>query len=94
MNIVVIGCGKIGTSVVSSLVSEGHDAVVVDTDPDIITEVTNIYDVIGVCGNGADCRTLREASVERPICLWRPPARTSLICWLALWAEKWVPSTP
>lgn len=33
MNIVVIGCGKIGTSVVSSLVSEGHDAVVVDTDP-------------------------------------------------------------
>ena len=65
MNIVVIGCGKIGTSVVSSLVSEGHDAVVVDTDPDIITEVTNIYDVIGVCGNGADCRTLREASVEK-----------------------------
>lgn len=65
MNIVVIGCGKIGTSVVSSLVSEGHDVVVVDTDPDIITEVTNIYDVIGVCGNGADCRTLREASVEK-----------------------------
>lgn len=65
MNIVVIGCGKIGTSVVSSLVSEGHDVVVVDTNPDIITEVTNIYDVIGVCGNGADCRTLREASVEK-----------------------------
>lgn len=65
MNILVIGCGKIGTSVISSLVGEGHDVVAVDRNPDIISEITNIYDVIGVCGNGADCRTLREASVER-----------------------------
>lgn len=65
MNILVIGCGKIGTSVISSLVAEGHDVVAIDKDPDIISEITNIYDVIGVCGNGADCRTLREASAER-----------------------------
>lgn len=44
MNILVIGCGKIGTSVISSLVAEGHDVVAIDKDPDIISEITNIYD--------------------------------------------------
>ena len=42
MNILVIGCGKIGTSVISSLVAEGHDVVAIDKDPDIKSEITNI----------------------------------------------------
>ena len=61
MKIIVIGCGKIGQTVVASLVSEGQDVVAVDLDAETVTAVTNIYDVIGVCGNGADCEVLKEA---------------------------------
>lgn len=65
MNIIVVGCGKIGITILDSLVKEGHDLVAVDNDPAIVTEITNIYDVIGVCGNGADSDTLTEAGVEK-----------------------------
>lgn len=64
MKIIVCGCGKIGTSLLSSLASEGHDLLAIDKDPAAIAEVTNIYDVIGVCGNAADCETLEEAGIR------------------------------
>ena len=64
MKIIVCGCGKIGTSLLSSLASEGHDLLAIDKDPAAIAEVTNIYDVIGVCGNAADCETLEDAGIR------------------------------
>ncbi|MDD6799677.1 MAG: Trk system potassium transporter TrkA [Firmicutes bacterium] len=64
MKILIAGCGKIGSEILVSLVSEGHDVTILDTDSSVITELTNIYDVIGVCGNCTDCETLSEAGVE------------------------------
>lgn len=65
MKIIVSGCGKIGTNVVSQLVSEGHDVVCIDPNRSVIEELTNIYDVMGVCGNGADSDVLKEADVSK-----------------------------
>ncbi len=64
MKIVIVGCGKIGTAFVSNLIKEGHDVVAVDSNNDVITQITNIYDAMAVCGNGADSDTLYEAGVE------------------------------
>jgi len=64
MNIVIVGCGKIGTTILSSLLSEGHDIVVIDSNPAVIAECSNIYDSMYVCGSGTDCDTLHEAGVE------------------------------
>lgn len=64
MKIIISGCGKIGTNVVSQLVSEGHDVVCIDTDRKVIEELTNIYDVMGVCGNGADSDVLKDAGAS------------------------------
>lgn len=64
MNIVIAGCGKIGTAVLDSLVSEGHDITIIDNNPSVVSELTNIYDVIGLCGNGADSDILIEAGIE------------------------------
>lgn len=64
MNIIVVGCGKIGTTILANLVGEGHAVTAVDIDPAVITEINNIYDVMGVCGNGTDCDTLTEAGVQ------------------------------
>lgn len=65
MNIIIVGCGKIGTTVLASLVAEGHDIVAVDSDPQVISEISNIYDILCVCGSGTDCNTLSEAGVEK-----------------------------
>ncbi|MBR7143136.1 MAG: Trk system potassium transporter TrkA [Clostridia bacterium] len=64
MNIIVAGCGKIGATIVQSLVAEGHDVTVMDINSAVIEEMTNLYDVMGACGNCADCDTLKEAGIE------------------------------
>ena len=65
MKILIVGCGKIGGTLLNSLVSEGHDIVAIDTSSDVITELTNVYDVMGVCGNGVDSDILEEAGVSK-----------------------------
>ncbi len=64
MNIIVAGCGKIGTAVVSALVNEGHDVTAIDESSAVINEITNVYDAMAVCGNGTDCETLEEARID------------------------------
>ena len=64
MKITIVGCGKIGRSLIESLAAEGHDILVIDRDPAVLNETTNIYDVMGVCGNAVDCDTLTEADVK------------------------------
>ncbi len=64
MKITIVGCGKIGRSMVESLTAEGHDVLVIDNNPTILNETTDIYDVMGVCGNAVDFDTLTEAGVE------------------------------
>ncbi len=63
MNILIVGCGKIGSTILASLVNEGHNVTAIDSNADVLSQLTNIYDVMSVCGNGADCETLEEAKV-------------------------------
>ena len=51
MNIIIAGCGNIGSSIDSRLCSEGHNVVVIDSGNQVIASVTNMYDTMGVCGN-------------------------------------------
>lgn len=64
MKIIIVGCGNIGTAMLANLVSEGHQVLAIDSDPATINELTNIYDVMCICGNGADSDVLEEAGVE------------------------------
>lgn len=65
MNIIVVGCGKIGTTIVSSLVMEGHDVIAIDDDADAVSQLSNVYDVFCICGSGTDCDVLEEAGVAK-----------------------------
>lgn len=64
MKIIVAGCGKIGSAIISSLVAEGHDVVAIDNNDIALSNVTNVYDVMGVCGNAADCDVLSECGMK------------------------------
>lgn len=61
MNIIIVGCGKIGFRLVSELCNEGHDVTVIDNDSQTVEEVTNLFDCMGVCGNGVDFTVLENA---------------------------------
>ncbi len=65
MNIIVVGCGKIGSAIISELTDEGHDVTAIDSSDVVLGDITNIYDVMSVCGNGADCDTLEEARADK-----------------------------
>ena len=64
MKVMVVGCGKIGLAIIKSLIAEGHDLTVMDRDPKVISEITNIYDVMAICGSGTDYEALTEAEVD------------------------------
>lgn len=61
MKIVIAGCGKIGITITESMLKEGHDVTVIDSDQNRINEMLNIYEVMGVYGNAGDSDALIEA---------------------------------
>lgn len=64
MKIIIFGCGKTGKTIIESLVDEGHDIVAVDKSHSVIEEITDLYDVMGLCGNGVDAETMTAAGLE------------------------------
>lgn len=64
LKIIVVGCGKVGATLVEQLVMEGHDVTVIDTNISKIEELTNLYDIMGVEGNGASYSVQMEAGIE------------------------------
>lgn len=64
MKIIVVGCGKTGASLVTSLTNEGHDVIVVDYNPDRLKEICNLNDVMGISGDGMNYNALLEAGLE------------------------------
>ncbi|MDD5796229.1 MAG: Trk system potassium transporter TrkA [Oscillospiraceae bacterium] len=64
MNIIIVGCGKVGSTIAKQLNAEGHNIVVVDNNPRPVEQITETLDVMGVEGNGATYKTLMEAGVK------------------------------
>ena len=86
MKIIIVGGGKIGATLIESLEGEGHDITVVDRDQKVIDEISNIYDVMCVCGNAVDNDTLNEAEVSKAellIAVTDSDEINMLICFIA-----------
>lgn len=64
MRIIIVGCGKVGMTITEQLSLEGHDIAVIDSSNNVIRDVTNNIDVIGVVGNGASYSVQKEAGIE------------------------------
>jgi trk system potassium uptake protein TrkA len=64
MKIIIVGGGKIGVTILKNLAAEGHNVIVIDSSAAVISEISNTYDVMCVCGNGVDWETLTEAGAE------------------------------
>lgn len=64
MKIIIVGCGKIGTTLAEQLSSEHHDLVVIDTNPQKIQQLSESIDVMGIVDNGASINVLSDAGIE------------------------------
>ena len=64
MEILVIGAGRVGTSVAAAVHGQ-HNVTVVDLDDSLLSQLTNSYDVLTIAGNGTSRSTLIRAGVER-----------------------------
>lgn len=64
MNIIIVGCGKVGYTLVEQLGNEEHNIVVVDKSAEKVRCITDVFDAMGVIGNGVSYQTLLEAGVS------------------------------
>ena len=64
MKIIIVVCGKIGTTLAEQLSSEHHDLVVIDTNPQKIQQLSESIDVMGIVDNGASINVLSDAGIE------------------------------
>ncbi len=64
LKIIIVGAGKIGSTLVGQLVKEGHDITVIDQRQALVDSITDTYDVMGITGNGASYSIQMEAGIE------------------------------
>lgn len=65
LRIIIVGCGKVGRTLVEQLSKEGHDITIVDRDAEKVQTISGLYDVMGVTGNGASYSVQMDAGIEK-----------------------------
>jgi len=64
MNALVIGCGRVGSTIALNLHEEGWDVTVVDENEDALSRLGESWRGTFVVGHGMDTDVLREAGIE------------------------------
>lgn len=65
MYIVVVGCGRVGSQLATSLSEEGHDVAVIDKNKDSFRRLGSTFNGLAVEGLGFDQDVLKEAGIEQ-----------------------------
>jgi trk system potassium uptake protein len=63
MYIVIMGGGRVGLRLASSLVTVGLDVTLIENDSDLCNNAASELDAMVICGNGTDIKTLLEANI-------------------------------
>ena len=64
MKIIIVGCGKVGKNIAEELVKEKHNIVLIDNKAELVEEVSNSIDMLGVVGDGTSMEVLKETGIE------------------------------
>lgn len=65
MDIVIVGCGKVGSTLAQVLSTTEHNVTVIDKRDAVINELTNDCDVMGITGNCLRTDVLEEANIDK-----------------------------
>lgn len=64
MDIIIVGCGKVGSTLVEQLNGENHNIVVIDEREEQVKSITDELDAMGIVGNGVSYQTLLDAGIK------------------------------
>lgn len=64
MKVVILGCGRVGSTIATTMARDGHDVTIIDQNPDSFRRLTSDFTGKTVVGNGIDEDTLRKADVD------------------------------
>lgn len=65
MDIIIVGCGKVGSTLAAKLNAEGNNVTIIDQDGDKVKALANKLDIMGVIGNGASRSVQKDAGVDK-----------------------------
>src|SRR5215467_2436375 len=75
----VIGCGRVGSSIALQLLQEGWDVTVVDENEDALTRLGENWPGSFIVGHGMDADLLREAGIEDAVVVATDGDNTNII---------------
>ena len=64
VHFVIMGCGRVGSTLAKSLSKRGHDVAVIDTEPAAFRRLGSSFEGMTVTGLGFDRDTLRSARID------------------------------
>lgn len=64
LKIIIVGCGKVGITLIEQLTKEGHDITIIDKSSSKVLNLTDMYDIMGITGNGASYKIQMEAGID------------------------------
>jgi trk system potassium uptake protein len=65
MNIMIVGCGRVGSQLALLLSQGGHNVTVIDKNPDSFKRLGATFNGVTALGNGFDEKLLKELKIEK-----------------------------
>lgn len=65
MNIMIVGCGRVGSQLALLLSQEGHNVTIIDKNQDAFKRLGGVFNGIQAVGNGFDEKLLKELKIDR-----------------------------
>ncbi len=65
VRVVILGCGRVGANVATTMSREGHHVTIIDRNPDSFGRLAADFTGRQVLGNGIDEETLRDAELDK-----------------------------
>jgi len=65
MRVIIVGCGRVGAHLATTLDAEGHDVTIIDMNPDAFRRLGPSFGGAAIVGMGIDEDVLRRAGIEQ-----------------------------
>lgn len=85
MYVIIVGGGKMGSSLAEELAAEKHDVVIIDSDPKVCEELASLNATV-INGDGIELKTLEQAGLEKTdvvVALTSKDETNLMVCLLA-----------
>lgn len=65
MDVIIVGCGRVGAELAALLSEEGNNVTIIDKNPDSFQRLGKTFNGIRLIGNGIDTDTLLKAGISK-----------------------------